>query len=270
MVECFWVKINMKLLFFDIDGTLIDENTKEIPKTTKQALQKARAEGHQIFINTGRPYSAIPKAIQALDVDGYVCGCGSYISYHHEVLLHTPLTNFTCRQIVQIVDTTHVDAVLEGAHAIYYDAHTTSPAILAMVPDFKKEGYDVRDLHDPSIIFDKLTCFTDQSCHEDLFIEMISHYFSIIVRGPHFYECIQPAFSKATGIAFMMDYLNVPLEDVYAFGDSTNDLSMLKATIHSVAMGNSPEELKKEVQYVTTAVDDDGIDHALRHYKLIA
>lgn len=269
MVEWGGVKIKMKLLFFDIDGTLIDENTKEIPESTKQALKQARLNGHQLFINTGRPISAIPKAILDLEMDGYVCGCGSYISYHNKVLLHTPLTNFTCKQIVNIVDVTKVDAVLEGAHAIYYDFNTTNPVVLEMCQDFKKEGYPVRDIHDPAIIFDKLTAYTKQSPYVDLFIEMISHYFSIIVRGPHFYECIQKPFSKATGIAFLMNELKVDLEDVYAFGDSSNDLSMLKATKHSVAMGNSPDDLKAEVSYVTDDVSKDGIQKALLHLGLI-
>lgn len=262
-------EVKMKLLFFDIDGTLIDESTKEVPKSTKLALEKAKANGHLLFINTGRPYSAIPKVIKDLNVDGYICGCGSYICYHNEVLLHTPLTNFTSKQIVQIVQRTQVDAVLEGAHAIYYDVNTTNPILLDMQQDFIKEGYEVRDIHDPNIIFDKLTAYTQQSPYEDLFIAMMSHYFSIIVRGPHFYECIQKPFTKATGIGFLMDYLKVGIEDVYAFGDSSNDLSMLRATKHSVAMGNSPDDLKTQVSYVTDDVSADGVQKALIHLGII-
>ena len=47
-------------LFFDIDGTLLSEKTKEIPASTVRALQKTKQEGHAVFINTGRTLCSVP------------------------------------------------------------------------------------------------------------------------------------------------------------------------------------------------------------------
>ena len=44
-----------KCLFFDIDGTLVDEQTHQIPQSTIEALRAARRSGSVVFINTGRP-----------------------------------------------------------------------------------------------------------------------------------------------------------------------------------------------------------------------
>ena len=63
------------VLFFDIDGTILSEITREIPKDAIEALKAAQAEGHLLFINTGRTVCSIPSEIRRLKFDGYLCGC---------------------------------------------------------------------------------------------------------------------------------------------------------------------------------------------------
>ena len=53
-----------KCLFFDIDGTLVDEHTHQIPQSTIEALHEARRNGSVVFINTGRPYSHVSDRIK--------------------------------------------------------------------------------------------------------------------------------------------------------------------------------------------------------------
>ena len=76
---------NRKILFFDIDGTLLSHRTLTIPESAKRAVRKAKENGHLIFINTGRTISVINKEIKDLGFDGYICGCGSYIEVDGEV-----------------------------------------------------------------------------------------------------------------------------------------------------------------------------------------
>ena len=47
--------MDKKIVFFDIDGTLVDEKTHDIPESTRKAIRELRANGHLAFINTGRP-----------------------------------------------------------------------------------------------------------------------------------------------------------------------------------------------------------------------
>ena len=88
-----------KIMFFDIDGTILSETTHTIPKSTVEGLQKAKEQGHLIFINTGRPFSSIDECIKELDPDGYVCGCGTYIRYHDEVLFSKTLSQERCFEV---------------------------------------------------------------------------------------------------------------------------------------------------------------------------
>ncbi len=69
----------MKALFFDIDGTLIDNETKQVPKSALKAIKEAREAGHLTFINTGRVECIIENIKNRFNMDGYICGCGTQI-----------------------------------------------------------------------------------------------------------------------------------------------------------------------------------------------
>ena len=75
-----------KILFFDIDETLLSHRTLEIPESAKKSIKKAKENGHLVFINTGRTISVVNREIKELDFDGYICGCGSYIEVNGEVI----------------------------------------------------------------------------------------------------------------------------------------------------------------------------------------
>ena len=64
------------VVFFDIDGTIIDEKTQEIPSSAVRAVARLAENGHMPVINTGRPYSHIDPRVKAMAFRGYVCGCG--------------------------------------------------------------------------------------------------------------------------------------------------------------------------------------------------
>jgi len=65
-----------KALFFDIDGTLLTDGTKVLPQSAEEAIKKARAAGHMVFINTGRSRILMQELEGRIEVDGYLCGCG--------------------------------------------------------------------------------------------------------------------------------------------------------------------------------------------------
>ena len=89
---------NRKLLFFDIDKTLLTPYPWTVPDSAKQALKEARYNGHLLFINSGRTYTMIPEIIKEMGFDGYVCGCGSQIYMNEELLFSSSIPNPLCRK----------------------------------------------------------------------------------------------------------------------------------------------------------------------------
>src|SRR5699024_10880677 len=113
--------MEQKLLFFDIDGTLITEGTGKIPESTRKAIKMAREEGHLLFINTGRTRTSLPEKITSLGFDGYVCGCGTNIFLGNKELLSVKLSNEFCTQIAETVRKYKVPVFYEASDAIYFD-----------------------------------------------------------------------------------------------------------------------------------------------------
>ena len=83
------------------------------------------------------------------------------------------------------------------------------------------------------------------------------------------WEIIPEGYSKGTGIDIVRNRLGVPLQNCYVIGDSENDLSMLNHVPNSIAMGNAEPEVKEACSYITSAVNENGIAQALRHFGLI-
>lgn len=260
------------IIFFDIDGTLLIEETHIIPESTKKALKLAQEKGNLIFINTGRPRKSLDTFITDLNFDGYICGCGTYIEYNNDVLISKDLGHELCKKIVDKLRECKIDAILEGKDSLYYDEDNNikSKEVLNIKKHHTKEKlYTGMTWDDKNINFDKFTIFGDEKSDFSSFINEFNDIFEFIHRGENFYEVIPLGYSKASGIEFIINELNIPHENTYAIGDSTNDLSMLSYVKHSIAMGNSTPKLFEYVSYITKDIKDDGIEYALKHYKLI-
>ena len=89
-----------------------------------------------------------------------------------------------------------------------------------------------------------------------------------LVHGKHVVECIPKNTSKASGIQWMMDQFKIAPEDIYAVGDSINDLDMISFVQHGIAMGNGKDIIKKKAEFVTADLWEDGIYKAMEHYHL--
>lgn len=262
-----------KLLFFDIDGTILTEGTKRyVPESAKQAIRELQAEGHLCFINTGRSWSEIHDNITGMGFDGFVCGCGTFITYHDEILLAEELPMELADSVYEQLHTCRLEWLLEGQHAIYYSNRPYTTRIGEFHREFHAAFPDkcadfppeTRGLH-----YDKFCICTTADSDLSRFTDQFQKDFSFIDRGNHFYEVVPAGHSKATGIQFLMDYFDIPLEDTIAVGDSTNDLPMLEFAGLSIGMKKSDAIVLDTVDYITDTVENDGIYKAMKHFRLM-
>lgn len=259
---------NNKILFFDIDGTLLDEHTLEIPDSTITALKRAKENGHIIIINTGRPKSTLAKFIFDLNPDGLVCGCGTYVEFKGNTLYHNTLDSKRCKEIVDALDEYKIDAILEGKNHIYFTNNITHPDLLGFKKQSELKGFETKSLLDSTIVFDKFAMWFNKDVDLIGFKNTIND-FQYIVRDVDFGEIVPKHCSKATGIQVLLDHLNLSIDDSYCFGDSSNDLPMLEYAGTSIVMGNAKDELKSIASFVTKDVNQDGIMFAMESLDLI-
>lgn len=262
--------MSRKMIFFDIDGTITQDKTYFIPESTRTALQQASANGHLLFVNTGRTFIAVDKDVRALPFDGYVTGCGTFIYYHGKQLLAHPLSHQVCREVVENLRAWDIPVFYEGNDNLYYDPENPTPdwKYQVLLRNFKKDRFSHISMDEP-FVFDKFLVFPKETSQMDAFEAYCQGKFTAIDRGHGMFEMIQASCSKATGIQFLMNRFQISLEDCYVIGDSTNDLPMLTYVPNSIAMGNSMKEILPYCSYQTTDIMDDGIYNALRHFHII-
>ena len=106
--------MKQKILFFDIDGTLIDEETDVVPESAKKALAAAKEKGHLLFICSGRCLAIIPQNVVELGFDGLIGGCGTYIEMEGKEVYHHTLPMELQKEIIKDLEKYHIDGVLEG------------------------------------------------------------------------------------------------------------------------------------------------------------
>lgn len=263
---------NRKLLFFDIDGTLLTPYPWTIPDSARYALKEARANGHLVFVNSGRTYAMIPSIIKELGFDGYVCGCGSQVYMNDELLFSSTIPNELCRKVIEKLRQCKIPAFFETPERILYDgaAATLPEAIQRLKSEVEAKDlslYSPEEYH--MFSFDKFLAFPEAGSDTETFRKFTDEHFCCFIHNDKAWEVTQKHCSKATGIRFLAGQLGVSVEDTFAFGDSTNDLPMLQFAGNSIAMGQCEPQILPHCTYQTTDIRDNGIANALKHFHLI-
>jgi Cof subfamily protein (haloacid dehalogenase superfamily) len=262
--------MNTKIIFFDIDGTILSHRNFKISSSTKAAIKAVQKNGHLAFVNTGRTLAEMEHEITDIGFDGYVCGCGTYISYQDKVLFQKTVPSDITKALITDFKSYQIEAILEGSSAIYYDSETKIEMIRQILDSQVKEHhFNVKAWQDENISIDKFCIWPATAEGYLLFYNKYKDLFDFIDRKMDFYEVVPKGLSKATGIQFLLEHLDIPHENTYALGDGANDLPMLRYVKHSIAMENADEETRSLVSYITKDVDEDGVYHALRHFNII-
>jgi Cof subfamily protein (haloacid dehalogenase superfamily) len=254
-----------KIVFFHIDGTLLDHE-KKLPSSTKKAIQTLKENGVFVAIATGRAPFMFTSLKKELDIDSYVSFNGQYVVFENEAIYKNPLNKTELKRFLQ--ETTAKDhplifmneLTMKSTIQFHPYIETSLGSLLFPHPEEDKNFYVDKEIYQ-SLLFCK-------EGEEQFYFEHFPE-FDFIRWHPYSVDVLPKGGSKAEGIKQMIDRLGFDLKNVYAFGDGLNDLEMLKAVGTGVAMGNGVPEAKELANFVTTDVSKDGIWNGLKELKLI-
>lgn len=260
-----------KYVFFDIDGTLWDENMK-VPESTRKAIALLQSNGHKAFICTGRAMGNVcDPQFDEIGFDGYIASCGNHVQMNGTILHENNLSYEIVKAIYDASREHHMPVIYEGTEFQWLDrtGFEGDPYIDYIVENLKDAAVFLDECDLKDIRANKFSALVKDNTNFSAIEELLKDYFVFLDHGDGIIEAVPVGTSKATGIQWLCDHLHIPVADTYAIGDSINDLEMLQFAGHSIAMGNASQAAKEVAEYVTTDIHENGIWNALKHYNLI-
>jgi Cof subfamily protein (haloacid dehalogenase superfamily) len=275
-----------KLIFFDIDGTLVGFDGK-IPESTYRALKLAKDNGNKIFICTGRSRCQIYDYLLEYGFDGIVAATGAYVEYEGKVIRHETIGEENIARLIEYFERENIAYTLQAA-----DSQISSPEKLEIMRQIINEQLKASKREDnPNV-------FADVILADDLRTNPKKYAYAekaIYFGSPRSIEEVTDAFSpyfdvtassfekpddtsgevtiaginKASGMKMLGEYLGYGRADMIAFGDGPNDIDMLEYAGTGVAMGNAGEWTKNAADIITERIDEDGIYNELSRLGVI-
>lgn len=254
------------VIFFDIDGTLLNHD-KKLPTSTKEAIFQLKKKGHEVAIATGRAPFMFEDLRKELDIHTFVSYNGQYVVSNNEVIFTNPLKNSSLETLT--------DVALRNGHPVVFmdheDMKANVPEHTYIEESMSTLKLDIFPSHDPHYykgreLFQTLLFCTEG---EEKQYEQAFPDFDFVRWHPVSVDILPKGGSKARGIEILVEKLGYPSERQYAFGDGLNDIEMLTTIKNSVAMGNGHEKVKEVAKYITRSVNEDGILHGLKMVGLL-
>ena len=280
--------MEVKAVFFDIDGTLVNDR-KSVLKSTKEAIKIVKDQGVFVGVATGRGPFFVKDLMDELDLDFAVTYNGQYIFNKERVLFASPIDKRSLRQVIayakenrkEIAMGTRQDVI--GSRIMSFGLSPLSQLVSRFVPKFltrtvshsfnrmvskalpQKED-DLLDLINQPI-YQVLMLMTPEESNQ---AASEFEYLKFTRSNPFAADIINQGNSKLEGIRRVGKEYGFDLNQVMAFGDSDNDLEMLAGVGMSVAMGNGSSSVKEVAKHITTSNQEDGIHKALEHFGVLA
>lgn len=256
---------DIRIAFFDIDGTLIDIGKKLPSPAILHTLTALQQRGIRICIATGRSPDQLPK-LPGIEFDAYLTFNGSYCYTGDTVIFSNPIPR------------TDVQTILDNT------ARMNRPLCIATVDQLSANGYDndLADYYKVVRLELRVDPLFDQVVQEDVYQIMLgcrAHEYETILEGAQgarivawwdrAADIIPASGGKAVGVQKILEHFGLSKEQAMAFGDGGNDLDMLQCVGTGVAMGNAGEALKAAADAVCGKVSEDGVYHFCKDMGLI-
>ena len=264
-----------KAIALDLDGTL-KTSDKQILKETKEMLISLAKEGILIILASGRPTAGLFKEAKELELDK---SSGYLLSFNGARVVKYP----TMDVVYEKTFTSDIACAIYD-HAKEYHLAVMTYSDEAIITEDSDDCYVQEEGDINHMPLKKVDSFKENiggPIHKVLltaepeyaakvveeFKQPYGDSLSIYRSAPFFIEVMAQNVDKAESLQMLLNKLNLTKEELIAFGDGYNDLSMIAFAGFGVAMDNAVEEVKQRADYITDSNDQNGIAKCLQMLK---
>lgn len=260
--------VKKRIFSFDLDMTLLDHVTWEIPASAMEALEYLRKDS-VIAIASGRNMDH-ELSIMYRDIikpDAIIHMNGTRVEAEGKVLFERLMDKDRLGLMLSYAEQNGISV---GISMDGYDYYTHPEMVVRM--DQVRWGVSERNFRDGRGLMELPVRTLAYIGGPEGAREMEEHFpdFKFLMfSGYQGADVVERDASKAKGLLRLCRFYGINMEDTVAFGDSMNDYEILKEAGIGIAMGNSTDQLKAVSDYVTDDISRDGIWKACRHFQWI-
>lgn len=264
------------LITLDLDGTLLNSSSVISP-TTKETLENLKNDGHIIVIATGRPYRATKQFYDELNLSTPLIVDNGAAIYQEKESLFEPFRETIPKSVLDELFLFSKENIVTAFYNLDNNIYIYNYIDDVEFYYFIKHDTNVYsgDLNNPD--FPEPTNFV--LAIKPQFVEAFENYISNNLPEIDFrrwfkdedvasYEVFSKGVSKGSALNKLREFYNIPLSKTISFGDSDNDIELLKESGHGVKMKNGSVRLKTYHAKTSHTNDDDGvIKYLLKFFK---
>ncbi|MGN0364753.1 MAG: Cof-type HAD-IIB family hydrolase [Suilimivivens sp.] len=255
----------VKIIFFDIDGTLIDMQKKQITGRTLETLRRLKEKGIRICLATGRSPVSLPR-FENLEFDAYLTFNGSLCYTKEETIFSNPIPASDVQRLIQnatnmgrpVAVATKQRIAANGIDEDLAEYYSFAHSNLTVAPDFAEVAQQK--------IYQVMLGCREQDY--PTILEGVDHA-KIAAWWDRAVDIIPVSGGKGAGIQNILNYYHLKRCEALAFGDGNNDIEMLRSVGTGVAMKNASPQLIAIADEVCGHVAEDGIYHYCIDHQLI-
>lgn len=275
----------VRLVALDIDGTLL-RSDRTISSRTREAIDRARAEGVRVVLVTGRRHPSARRV--ALDLGGVVplvLHNGALVVEDDRVLRSRPLPRAAARRAIEAGRAAGAEPVLhcgaKGEGWLLVDAAARPSGIVGYY--LERARADVR------VVPDLLAALESEEPIQVMFGGTVAESAALLsalegalgaevriertvypASGVVLLDVLNPAVGKAEALGFLQGRWGIPAAETLAIGDNWNDREMIESAGLGFVMANADPDLLALGLPVLPANDEDGVARAIEEHVLLA
>lgn len=269
----------IKLVAFDLDGTLFNDK-KEVTPETFATLEQAANMGVEIVPATGRFWNAIPESIRGMKFVNYALtlnGAAIFDVRAGKIISEFAIPIHRAETLCRVFDDLGVvyDFVAEGVGYMRRDLYDRIADVMIgewqvkVVRDMRSPVDDVYETLRGKKGVQKMQIYTKDAGLRENLLKSLPHVFPKLLftsSVPNNIEINDPKANKGDGLKFLAEYLSIPVESTLAFGDGLNDMSMIKSAGIGAAMSNGIPELKEIADYIAPSNNENGVAEGVKRF----
>ena len=272
---------DIKLIAFDLDDTLFNSK-KDITPANMDALERAAKMGIELVPTTGRFWSIVHEKLRNSGLINYAItlnGAEIFDVKQNKSIAKFEIPFKRAALMARVFDEIPgiaYDCIINSQGYMRRDFYETAKDFTigewqyTMIKTSRKTVDNMSEfLLNQKMDVQKMLILTlDNKLRLELLrsLPAVFPHNLFTTSVPNNIEINDPNANKGDALKFLAKYLKLDINSVMAFGDGTNDISMIKSAGVGVAMQNACQEALNAADYITSSCDDDGVAKGIQKF----